>query len=139
MDFEGLDVEFIKWSYDREVPLLQESDIGIVPVKESDWGPYKFFFKTIQYMSLGMPVVGTAMGSNLEIIEDGKNGFLAKTETDWYDKIKILLENPELGENLGKEARKTVLERFDIEKQFDFLEREFKQLKENGTRNKDIR
>lgn len=130
MDFEGLDVEFIKWSYDREVPLLQESDIGIVPVKENDWGPYKFFFKTIQYMSLGMPVVGTAMGSNLEIIEDGKNGFLAKTETDWYDKIKILLENPELGESLGKEARKTVLERFDIEKQIDFLEKEFRQLKE---------
>ncbi len=87
-------------------------------------------------MSLGMPVVGTAMGSNLEIIEDGKNGFLAETENDWYDKIKILLESPGLGENLGKEARQTVLERFDIEKQIDFLEKEFRQLKEKGTCNK---
>lgn len=131
MEFEGLDVEFIEWSYDKEVALLQESDIGIVPVKESEWGPYKFFFKTIQYMSLGMPVVGTAMGSNLNIIEEGKNGFLAATETDWYDKMKILLENPELWGNFGKEARKTVLERFDIEKQFDFLEKEFRQLKKS--------
>lgn len=127
MTFEGLDVEFIKWEFKKEVPLLQESDIGIVPVKESSWSPWKFFFKTIQFMSLGMPIVATATGSNVEIIEDGVNGFLVKTEQDWHDKIKLLIENGELRSKLGKEARKTVLERFDIKKQYDFLEIKFKQ------------
>lgn len=36
-------------------------------------------------MSLGMPVVASATGSNVEIIEDGVNGFLVKTDKliDW--------------------------------------------------------
>lgn len=128
VEYEGLDVEFIEWSYKTEPGFLQESDIGIVPVETSDWGPYKFFFKTIQYMSAGLPVIGSALGSNLENIEAGKNGFLAKTEKDWYEHVKTLLENAELRRAFGAEGRKIVLERFDIEKQYDFLENEFKRL-----------
>jgi len=127
-DFEGLDVEFIQWSFEDEVRLLQESDIGIVPVMESVWSPWKFFFKTVQFLSLGMPVVGTATGSNLEIIEEGKNGFLVETEDDWQDKMLLLLENKELREKLGKNARSMVVERFNIENQFDFLETKFREL-----------
>jgi glycosyltransferase involved in cell wall biosynthesis len=128
VEYEGLDVEFIKWKYDTEPGFLQESDIGIVPVEMSDWGPYKFFFKTIQYMSAGLPVVGSALGSNLENIEEGKNGFLATTEKDWHDHVKTLLKNANMREVFGREGRKSVLERFDIEKQYDFIENEFKRL-----------
>jgi glycosyltransferase involved in cell wall biosynthesis len=128
MKFEGLDVEFVPWAYNVEVPKLQEADIGVVPVKNNEWSPYKFFFKTVQFMSLGLPVVASATGSNLEIIEDGVNGFLAENEKDWYDKLKILLENADLRKQFGEKARETVLERFDIEKQYDFLERKFTEL-----------
>jgi glycosyltransferase involved in cell wall biosynthesis len=132
VEYEGLDVEFIKWTYDQEPALLQESDIGIVPVRDSEWGPYKFFFKTIQYMSTGLPVVGSALGSNLENIAEGKSGFLAKTENDWYQPLKTLLQNPEMRRTFGEEGRKIVLERFDIERQYDFLENEFKRLTREG-------
>ncbi len=37
VEYEGLDVEFISWNYEQEPPLLQESDIGIVPVTDSKW------------------------------------------------------------------------------------------------------
>ena len=79
-------------------------------------------------MSLAMPVVGTATGSNLEKIEDGVNGFLAETEDDWYRKLKFLLEHQEKWNEIGKNARRTILERYDIEGQYDFLEKEFKRL-----------
>jgi glycosyltransferase involved in cell wall biosynthesis len=128
MKFEGLDVDFVPWAYDVEVPKLQEADIGVIPVKENDWSPYKFFFKTVQFMSLGMPVVASATGSNLEIIEDGVNGFLAKDEKDWHEKLKLLIENTDLRKQFGEKARQTVLERFDIEKQYDFLETKFTEL-----------
>lgn len=127
-DFEGFEVEFIKWSFQDEVRLLQESDIGIVPVEESVWSPWKFFFKTVQFLSLGLPVVGSATGSNLEIIEEGKNGFLAKNENDWYDKLSILLENPEMCRKFGEYGRKDAVEKFNIEKQYDFLEETLKSL-----------
>lgn len=128
IDFEGLDVEFFKWDFDIEVPLLQDCDIGVIPVKESDWSPWKFFFKTIQFMSLGMPVVASSTGSNVEIIEDGVNGFLVNTDQEWYEKIKLLINNPELREKMGQEARKTAVEKFDIVKQYDFLENKIKKL-----------
>ncbi len=128
MKFEGLDVDFVPWAYDVEVPKLQEADIGVIPVKENDWSPYKFFFKTVQFMSLGMPVVASATGSNLEIIEDGVNGFLAKDEKDWHEKLKLLIENADLRKQFGEKARQTVLERFDIKKQYDFLETKFTEL-----------
>ncbi|HKC64047.1 MAG TPA: glycosyltransferase, partial [Pyrinomonadaceae bacterium] len=37
MSLPGVDVEFIPWAYDIEVPRLQECQIGIVPVKPSVW------------------------------------------------------------------------------------------------------
>lgn len=128
--FDGLDVEFIKWTFADEVRLLQESDIGIVPVEKSVWSPWKFFFKTVQFLSLGLPVVGTATGSNLEIIEEGKNGFLAENEQDWYDKLLILLENPAMRREFGKAGRKKAAEDFNIERQYDFLEQTLKSLAE---------
>ena len=83
-------------------------------------------------MSAGLPVVASALGSNLENIEDGKSGFLAETEEDWYDKIKILLEDSEMRSKFGVEGRKMVMEKFDIQKQYDFLEKEFNLLRERA-------
>src|SRR5437773_1223602 len=71
MSFEGVDVEFVPWEYANEVTHLQGSDIGITPVGESPWSKWKFFFKIVQFMSLGLPVVGSPIGSNMEIISDG--------------------------------------------------------------------
>jgi glycosyltransferase involved in cell wall biosynthesis len=128
MLFEGLEVEFIPWTFDNEVPRLQEAQIGIVPVMESVWSPWKFFFKTVQFMSLGMPIVASAVGSNLEIIKDGFNGFLVKNEQEWEEKIQLLLENESLRLKLGQNARKTALAQFDIENQYDFIEKKFKSM-----------
>jgi L-malate glycosyltransferase len=128
MQYEGLEVEFIPWAYDIEVPKLQEAQIGIVPVMESVWSPWKFFFKTVQFMSLGMPVVASAVGSNLEIIKDGFNGFLVKNEQEWEEKIQLLFENKSLRQELGHNARQTALAHFDIEGQYDFIEKKFKSM-----------
>jgi len=127
MEIEGLDVEFVQWKYDVEVPMLQQADIGITPVKESVWSPCKFFFKTIQYMSLGLPVVGIEMGSNIEVIDNGVNGFLVKNEEEWYTKLKLLIENSEMRVSMGNKARDVVIERFTLEHQFDFIEQQFKE------------
>lgn len=122
MTLPGVDVEFIPWAYDIEVPRLRECQIGIVPVRESVWSPWKFFFKLIQYMSLGMAVVATPTGSNKEIIRDGENGFLADSDDEWYARLKTLLENPELRREMGANARRTAEEQFSLSRQIDFIE-----------------
>jgi glycosyltransferase involved in cell wall biosynthesis len=122
MSLPGVDVEFVPWSYDQEVARLQECQIGIVPVKPSVWSPWKFFFKLIQYMSLGMPVVATPTGSNMEIIKDGVNGFLADSEEEWYERLRTLIEDPYLRRTMGQAARQTIQADFSLTSQIDFME-----------------
>jgi glycosyltransferase involved in cell wall biosynthesis len=128
MNIEGIDTEFIKWGYDIEVDQLRDADIGITPVTDSVWSKWKFFFKTVQFMGIGLPVVASKTGSNLEIINDGTNGFLADTDQEWEEKLRLLLDSRELRLKVGAAGRQTVLERYDINKQFDFLEVKFRSL-----------
>jgi glycosyltransferase involved in cell wall biosynthesis len=77
-------------------------------------------------MSLGLPVVATPTGSNLEIINDGVNGFLASSPQEWYDRIITLIDNPELRTSMGEAARKTAEERFSLTQQIDFIDKAFR-------------
>jgi len=56
---------------------------------------------------------------NSEIISDGINGYLAKDNDEWIEKISLLIENPELRKTIGTEARKTVEERYSVNSQKD--------------------
>lgn len=125
MTLPDVDMEFIPWSYELEVSYLRQCQIGVVPVKPSVWGPWKFFFKLIQYMSLGLPVVATPIGSNMEIIKEGVNGFLADSADEWYECIRTLIERPELRRAMGQAARETVEAQFSLEKQLEFIENAF--------------
>ena len=109
-----LEVESIAWSADTEVELLQEGHIGLVPVPNSPWNRWKFFLKTVQYMSVGLPVVAHPMGSNAEVITDGLNGFLAETQDEWYQRLRTLVDNPDLRRRMGAAARATAVERFSL-------------------------
>lgn len=128
MTIEGVDVEFLPWRFDQEVPLLQECAIGVVPVLPDPWSHWKFYFKLIQFMALGIPVVASAEGSNREIIVDGENGFLVRHADEWYERLRLLADNPQLRRSLAVKARETVLARFSLAKQLDFVESTFREL-----------
>jgi glycosyltransferase involved in cell wall biosynthesis len=114
---EGIPTEVKRWSAETEVADLQSSDIGLLPLIDHSWHPWKFFFKTVQYMAVGLPVVARRMGSNAEIIEDGVNGFLVETEPEWRDRLRLLIEDADLRKRMGAAARKTVVERFSTQVQ----------------------
>jgi glycosyltransferase involved in cell wall biosynthesis len=122
MTMPGVDLDFVPWTYAGEVPQLAECQIGIVPIKPDTWSPWKFYFKTVQYMGMGMPVVASPIGSNTEIIEEGKNGLFADTPDEWYRQLARLAEDPALRRRLGEAARATVLERFSLSSQVDQFE-----------------
>jgi glycosyltransferase involved in cell wall biosynthesis len=46
-------------------------------------------FKLIQYMASGLPVVASALPANKEIVQDGSNGYIVTSETEWYNSREI--------------------------------------------------
>lgn len=108
------DVEVRQWSSQTEVADLQEGDIGLLPLNDLPWNNWKFFFKTIQYMAVGIPVVARRMGSNAEIIQNGFNGFLVENEQEWFEKLMMLIQDPDLRSRMGDNARRTIEERFSL-------------------------
>jgi glycosyltransferase involved in cell wall biosynthesis len=110
-------IEARQWSAETEISDLQEGDIGLLPVNDLPWNNWKFFFKAIQYMAIGIPVVARRMGSNSEIIEDGVNGFLVETDGQWYEKLGLLIRDPGLRRRMGAAARRTIEDRFSFERQ----------------------
>lgn len=128
--FPQLELEATLWNRQDEVEQLAEIDIGIMPLPEDEWSKGKCGFKLLQYMAMGKAAVGSPVGVNTEIIEDGENGFLASTEQEWIAQLSRLIDNPDLRRTLGKAGRKTVEERFSVESQRDRYETLFKELAE---------
>ena len=57
-------------------------------------------------------VIGGNVGGIKLQIKDGKNGFLVSSPKEAAKRIVQLIKNPKLAEELGKEAKETVREKF---------------------------
>lgn len=113
----GVRIEHVAWSPEAEIRSLQDCDIGVVPLLDLEWNPWKFYLKTIQYMAVGLPVVAAKTGSNAEVIKDGVNGFLVESRSEWYEKLGVLIENRELRLKMGQAARRTAVAKYSVEAQ----------------------
>ncbi|MEN0054046.1 MAG: glycosyltransferase family 4 protein [Mucilaginibacter sp.] len=84
-------------------------DVFVAPSRYESFG---LIF--IEAMSYGKPVIGCNVGGVSEIIADQYNGLFAETgdAQSLADKIIQLVNNKELREQLGENARKTVEDKF---------------------------
>jgi glycosyltransferase involved in cell wall biosynthesis len=110
-----IDVLHFEWDEKTEVELVSGFDIGIAPLNNDQWEKGKCGLKLIQYMACSVASVCSAVGVHKEIIQDGKNGFLAETEKQWYEKLKLLIENKKLRSELAARARMTVDQEYSLE------------------------
>lgn len=84
----------------------------------------------LEAMSCGCAVVSTATCAIPEVIQHGKNGFLAKSIEELREYCELLLKDKELGEKLGQEARKTIVDRYSLEAFVRNWDRTFRQVAE---------
>jgi glycosyltransferase involved in cell wall biosynthesis len=111
----GVDVEAMPWRLATEVEDLSQIDIGLNPWPHSEWILGKTGGKVILYMAVGIPVIAQRIGSNLEIINHGRNGFLAETRDEWLEAIRRLVRDPALREQVGKAGRETIVQEYSVQ------------------------
>lgn len=125
----GLDV-FLELK--KRVPLdlvgMGAEELGLGEVKHQQLpefiSKYRFFFNPIRYTSLGLsiceamtigiPVVGLATTELVTVIQNGVSGYIHTDINYLADKMKELLEKPELAKQLGAEGQRIAKDRFNI-------------------------
>lgn len=98
----------VPWSERTEAEILQEMDIGIMPLPDGPWERGKCGYKLIQYMASRTPIIASGVGENRDIVKNGVNGFLAGTYEEWRSRIEELVRDADLRERMGNQGRRIV-------------------------------
>lgn len=114
LPFELPRLTTVPWSLERELDELHQFDIGLMPMPDDEWARGKCGFKALLYMSVGIPVVASAVGVNCDIIRDGVNGFLATSHQAWVARLAQLVEDRLLRANLGQAGRAIVEQDYSL-------------------------
>jgi len=101
--------------------ILSVSDLLVhTPTKPEPFGRV-----IIEAMSMQTPIVATNVGGPSEIITDGHDGILIEPNKpdQLAETILHMLDNPDLRQNIGIAARKTIMEQYDNKKIVKQVER----------------
>lgn len=60
----------VKWEKEVAITQMLQSHVGIMPLEDNEGTRGKCGFKLIQYLSVGLPVIGSTVGMNKSIIND---------------------------------------------------------------------
>ncbi len=117
------------WVRLEEIPeLIADFDIGVMPLTDDKWTKGKCSMKLLEYMSIKLATVSSAVGENRYIIDHGCNGFLASSPQEWTDDIERLIVDPDLRKELGENGYKSVKEGYSLQAVVDTLEEVLKGL-----------
>ena len=84
----------------------------------------------LEAMAIGVPVVATAASGNLDLVQDGVNGYLYPNDDAkaLAERIIRLIEHPEIREQFIAAGKKTALEDFSLDKTIRNYELFFEEL-----------
>ncbi len=121
----GIEVEVAAWSEGSEAQLIQQMDIGIMPLPDGPWEKGKCGYKLIQYMATGVPVIASPVGVNSDIINGSCCGYLADDIEQWSNSLDTLLSYADQREKFGKAGREAVEDVYSLQVQAPILARIF--------------
>jgi glycosyltransferase involved in cell wall biosynthesis len=101
-------VIFERWRPERQVESLREFSVGLMPLEDSVWARGKCSYKMLTYMAVGIPVVVSPVGMNVEVLAHGVAGYSAATLDDWVGALETILTDVSLAESMGAVGRSIV-------------------------------
>lgn len=110
----GVHITEIPWSEDSEVNVINTFDVGLMPLPDDAWARGKCAYKLIQYMACGLPVVGSPVGANKDVVTP-ECGFMASSATEWATALRRLRDDPHLRAQMGRAGRERVVARYSLQ------------------------
>lgn len=116
--FDGYNVEFMLGVEFEAWPEMLNSlrlDIGIAPLRDTEFCKCKSNIKWLEYSvaqisGIYSPTVYFRRGFEPDM------GFIARTSDDWYNQLKVLIQNPVLRQDIAFQAYTMVTARYSLEK-----------------------
>ena len=95
----------IKWSHDSAIKEFVSNHVGLMPLQDNTFTRGKGGFKLIQYMSAALPVVGSKVGINIDIITP-EVGFIEDNldSPSWIDDLFMLASDREFYKKMSAQA-----------------------------------
>lgn len=115
IELEGIYTEFEKWTEERQYESIAEFDIGIMPLSEDPFSRGKSAYKLLQYLSCAVPSVCSPVGMNADIAEGEKYTLCAADFDSFSEKLIQIIENKSIREELGKNGRKFIEDKFSLQ------------------------
>lgn len=103
--------------------IISKSQVGIVTLNDKQVFETVLPGKIIDYMTRGVPIVGSVSGFSKKLIEDTESGFVVneKNVDEMIKKIEILHDNSNLRSKMSSNGRKAVRENFMWENNIKIL------------------
>lgn len=76
-------IHFEPWSVQAEVGQIQQADVGLMPIPDTDWARGKCSYKMLLYAACGVPCLVSDVGMNTEVLAKGRVGIGCRTLNDW--------------------------------------------------------
>lgn len=111
---------------DTKLECYENADIFVFPPRLPEGHPWVL----VEAMAAGLPIISTDQGAIRESVLNGVNGFIVESHRPEQiaEKLKLLIEDPELRKRMGAESRRLYEERFTEEKMVENLSRVFHQV-----------
>lgn len=85
-----------------------QMDMGIAPLRDSNFNRAKSNLRWLEYSALGIPCVASRVYPFQHSIRDGEDGLIATSEEQWYEAIKSLIQDPGRRTAIGQAAHTRV-------------------------------
>lgn len=125
-------IHCVPWGADSVYDHLLAADVGIIPVETDGWAPgseqappgwaMKSENRLTLKMAVGLPVVATPIPSYLPVVQGSSSAIFATDRREWLQHLNDL-RSPALRAQMGELGRRTVLDKYSIERQANLLGR----------------